>query len=134
MAKTYKRKQEEKRIGDELIRPSLRDLGWHVEVTHSTHLFKGFPDLYLMHPRMGQRWVDVKVEGDYEFTDAQRDKWPRWYKFGTGVWIMTDWSQDQYEKLFKPCNFMDYWKPKYGDPFKEFDLIELLDTIEEEKE
>jgi hypothetical protein len=128
--KAYKRKNREQQIRDKEIRPMLKDLGWLVEVTHGNRFMKGFPDLYLMHPEFSSRWVDVKVEGDYEYTEAQRKKWPRWHKHGTGIWIMTGASQDQYERLFKPPNWLDYWKPRYGDPFKEFDLDELLDTIE----
>ena len=129
--KLYKRNEEEKRIRDKELRPMLDDLGWLVEVTHGNKYMKGFPDLYLSHPQAGIRWVDVKVEGDYEFTTAQRDKWPKWHRFGTGIRIMTGATQEQYERLFKPPNWQDYWKPRYGDPFKEFDLNELLDTIEE---
>lgn len=109
----------------------LEGLGWLVEVTHGSKFQKGFPDLYLSHPKHGARWVDVKVEGDYDYTQAQRDKWPRWHTHGTGIWIMTGATQDQYERLFKQPNWQDYWKPRYGDPFKEFSLDELLDTIEE---
>lgn len=134
MAKTYKRKQEETRIRDKLIRPMLKDLGWHVEVTHGNKYSKGFPDLYLMHPHNGTRWVDVKVEGNYDYTEAQREKWPVWHTFGTGIWIMTDGTRDQYERLFEPPNWLAYWKPRYGDPFKTFDLDALLDTIEDLEE
>ena len=127
--KLYKRNEEEKRIRDEEIRPLLKGLGWRVEVTHGNKYMKGFPDLYLMHPEHGQRWVDAKVEGDYDFTDAQREKWPIWHMFGAGIWIMTRGTHEQYRRLFKPPNWLDYWKDRYGDPFKTFDLDELLNTI-----
>lgn len=129
--KLYKRNDEEKRIRDKLIRPMLEGLGWLVEVTHGSQFMKGFPDLYLSHPKQGIRWVDVKVEGDYEFTTAQRHKWPIWHQFGTGIWIMTDATPTQYKRLFDVPNWLDYWKPRYGDPFKKFDLDALLDTIED---
>lgn len=129
--KRYGRHSEEKRIRDRVIRPMLEGRGWLVEVTHGNRYVKGFPDLYLSHPQFGQRWVDVKVEDDYEYTQAQRDKWPRWHRFGTGIWIMTGATEDQYARLFDVPNWLDYWKPRYGDPFKEFDLDELLDTIDD---
>lgn len=129
--KTYKRNEEEKRIRDKEIRPLLKDLGWWVEVTHGNKYMRGFPDLYLTHPRHGIRWVDVKVEGDYEYTDAQRDKWPIWHTFGTGIWIMTAGTLEQVERLFKAPNWLDYWKPRYGDPFKGSDLEELLSMIDD---
>ena len=132
MPKSYGRNEEEKRIRDKEIRPMLTGLGWLVEVTHGSQYMKGFPDLYLRQIRFGIRWVDVKVEGRYEYTRAQRDKWPRWHLSGSGVWILTGATQDQYERLFKPPNWQDYWKPRYGDPFETFDLESLLNTIEED--
>lgn len=105
--------------------------GWLVERTHGNLFQQGFPDLYLSHPRWGQRWVDVKVEGAYEFTKAQRQKWPIWDRFGIGIWILTGASQDDYDKLFKPPNWRSYWKPKYGDPDQPFDLEELLSQLDD---
>lgn len=130
--KSYKRNDEEKRIRDKEIRPLLKDLGWLVEVTHGNRFMKGFPDLYLSHPTHGIRWVDVKVEGDYEYTEAQRAKWPVWHQHGTGIWIMTAGTLEQVERLFKPPNWLDYWKPRYGDPFNPPTLEDVLKTIDEE--
>jgi hypothetical protein len=110
----------------------LKGLGWLVEVTHGNKYMKGFPDLYLAHPRHGQRWVDVKVEDKYEYTDAQRDKWPMWHTFGVGIWIMTAGTHSQYRRLFNPPNWLDYWKSKYGDPFSTLDLEAILKTIDVE--
>ncbi len=129
--KKYRRNNEETRIRDKLIRPGLEGLGWLVEVMHCSQYQKGVPDLYLSHPKHGTRWVDVKVAGKYEFTKAQRDKWPRWRKYGTGVWIMTDWNSVQYELLFDTPNFIKFWKPKYGDPLKEFDIEDILGDLDE---
>lgn len=109
----------------------LRSLGWWVEITHGNQFTRGFPDLYLTHTEHGIRWVDTKVEGNYDFTEAQRQKWPIWHKHGTGIWILTDATLDQVDRLFQAPNWLDYWKDRYGDPWKEFDLDELLDTIEE---
>lgn len=130
MAK-YGRNNEETRIRDKEIRPRLAGLGWLVEVTHGNKFMKGFPDLYLAHPDYGTRWVDVKVEGSYEYTKAQRQKWPIWHTFKIGIWIMTGADDAQIERLFNPPNWLDYWKPKYGDPFAKLDIIELLNSIED---
>lgn len=130
--KQYKRKNQEKQIRDKEIRPLLEGLGWLVELTHGNRYMSGFPDLYLSHMQFGIRWVDVKVENDYEFTLAQRRKWPKWHQHGSGIWIMTAATQEQYELLFKPPNWINFWKKKYGDPMKEFDLDTLLNTISEE--
>jgi hypothetical protein len=112
----------------------LEGLGWWVEVTHGNRFMSGFPDLYLTHPDHGARWVDVKVEGKYEYTEAQRKKWPIWHRFGTGIWIMTRGNQEQYEWLFNEPNWLDYWKKRYGDPFKAVDLETLLDSINDVEE
>lgn len=132
--KTYKRGEEEKRIRDKEIRPMLADLGWWVEVTHGNRYMAGFPDLYLTHPEHGIRWVDVKVDGSYTYTSAQRHKWPIWHTHGTGIWIMTAGTQEQYQWLWKPPNWLDYWKPSYGDPFNQPTLDELLDQIDDVEE
>lgn len=131
--KKYRRNNEETRIRDKEIRPLLTGLGWLVEVTHGNKFMKGFPDLYLSHHKHGIRWVDVKVEGKYEFTAAQRLKWPLWHQHGSGVWIMTAGTHEQYKRLWEPPNWRDYWKPKYGDPFDQLDIEELLKTIEEDE-
>jgi len=130
MAKRYSRNSEETRIRDREIRPLLEGLGWLVEVTHGNKYMKGFPDLYLGHSQYGQRWVDVKVEGKYEYTAAQRDKWPRWHRHNIGIWIMTAGTHEQVKRLFRQPNWFDYWKPKYGDPFNQPSLDELLDSID----
>ncbi len=127
--KQYKRSDRERQIRDNEIRPMLKGLGWLVEVTHGNKFSSGLPDLFLAHPQHGLRWVDVKVEGKYSYTKAQIAKWPVWHLHGAGVWIMTGATEDQYQRLWKPPNWQDYWKASYGDPFKPTNMDELLDTI-----
>lgn len=127
----YGRRELEKKIRSRL-RDFLQSLDWLVEITHGNQFMKGFPDLYVSHAQHGARWIDTKVEGNYDYTEAQRRKWPRWHKHGTGIWILTDATHEQYQRLFEPPNWLDYWKPRYGDPWdQEVDLDELLDSIEE---
>lgn len=112
------------------IRDSLRDYlggrGWLVEIMHGNIFQKGIPDLYLHHPKHGYRWVDVKVEGKYEFTKAQIKKWPQWEAKGVGIWILTE-PVSQYERLFSKPNWRYYWKPKYD---KRITIDEAIDRIE----
>jgi len=104
----------------------LKDRDWGVERMIGNALQKGIPDIYVMHPEHGQRWIDLKNPHDYEFTKAQIIKWPEWEKKGTGIWIITGWADEDYDKLFASPNWRDYWKTKYDERRQE-----LLDSLEE---
>jgi hypothetical protein len=106
----------------------LEDRGWMVETTHGNLFQRGFPDIYAAHVKWGKRWIDCKVEGRYNFTKAQRQKWPVWDAFGVGIWILTGATQAEYDKLFAAPNWRDYWKDSYGP----IDIDKLLDEIEED--
>jgi hypothetical protein len=113
------------KIQQDLI-TSLRARGWLVEVTQGNLYQKGFPDLFLGHPKYGQRWVDVKNPVSYTFTRAQRIKWPDWDAHKVGIWILVAPTEEEYDKLFKPPNWRDYWKPKWDE---EPTVDELMDEI-----
>jgi hypothetical protein len=85
----------------------------------------GIPDLYCHHRKWGARWIDVKNSERYSFTKAQRLKWPVWERFNCGIWILTDATQAEYNKLFEPPNWRQYWKSSYGVP----DVDKLLDEL-----
>jgi hypothetical protein len=104
----------------------LKDRGWHVERMIGNQLQKGIPDIYIMHPEHGDRWVDLKNPHDYEFTRAQKIKWPIWDQYGVGIWIITGWTDEEYDKLFAPPNWRQYWKDKYDE-----EKLELEQTLEE---
>jgi len=87
---------------------------------------RGIPDIYIAHVKYGTRWIDVKNPNEYEFTKAQRQKWPIWEKHGVGIWILTAASEEEYDKLFKPPNWREFWKEKYDD-----DVAELKDAMGE---
>ena len=108
------RERPEAKIQTALIE-FLEGRGWMVEPTHGNAYQKGIPDLFNAHVRHGWRWVDCKVEGKYSFTKAQIQKWPVWEKNGVGIWILTAATEEQYDKLFKPPNWREYWKPRYGE-------------------
>lgn len=96
-------------------------------------LQSGVPDYLAMHLRHGMRWIDFKNPANYEFTDAQIQEWPVWEKNGTGIWIITAATQEQYDLLFTRWpkgNWRDYWKPKYD--LHHQDVNEALDAITEE--
>jgi hypothetical protein len=70
----------------------------------------------------------VKVEGKYNFTKAQKIKWPVWEKFGVGIWILTGADQENYDKLFQSPNWRDYWKDSWKTP-TQANIDALLDQI-----
>lgn len=119
----------EKKVRD-AIRDMLQGRGWRVHIMHGNAFQKGIPDLYIMHPRDGTRWVDCKVAGRYNFTNAQKKTWPSWhFDFNVGIWILTDGTSDQYDRLFAAPNWLDYWRPSWGDPrsyIRDLDVDELL--------
>ena len=114
-------------IQRDLIR-YLEDRGWLVERLIGNALQVGIPDIWIYHFDYGPRWIDVKNLTSYEFTPAQRDKWPKWEKHGVGIWILTAATQSEYDKLFGDPNWRDYWKPKYNLP----SIDEAIDALREE--
>jgi len=92
----------------------MESRGWNVERMIGNALQMGIPDLNAAHPKWGERWIDVKVPGKYTFTDAQKRKWPLWAEFGRGIWIITAATQIEYDKLFQPPNWRDFWKASWG--------------------
>ena len=111
----------------------LRERGWLVEVMHGNAFQQGIPDLYVHHPRAGSRWIDVKNPKNYSFTKAQRRKWPLWDLFSCGIWILTAATQEEYDKLFDPPNWQDYWKESWVLPDLN-DINKLLDELDAEEE
>lgn len=91
----------------------LEARGWHVEIMHGSVFQNGIPDLLAIHPKYGHRFIDVKVEGRYTFTGAQRKKWPIFEKFGMGVWILVGADDPNYDRLFNPPNWRDYYKDSW---------------------
>lgn len=133
MGKKYGRERPEEKVRD-AIRDRLKGHGWQSHIMHGNRFQSGIPDLYTIHPRNGTRWIDAKVEGRYNFTKAQKLVWPLWhFEFNVGIWILTDGSEKQYQRLFKPPNWLDYWKDSWGDPRSYMngpDIDAILDQIE----
>ena len=100
---------------------------------HGNAFQRGIPDLYLFKRDIGHRWVDVKQPKKYSFTKAQRIKWPTWDRAGLGIWILNASTQSEYDKLFKPANWLDYWKPSWAMP-TEAEMDTLLDSLWEEED
>lgn len=104
--KLRKKKGPEAVIQDALI-DFLRVKGWHVMSTHGNIYQRGFPDLYCVHYRHKQRWIEVKNPSKYEFTPAQLDNFPIISRV-VGIWILTAATEEEYSKLFQPQNWYTY--------------------------
>lgn len=109
----------------------LKTRGWVVEVMHGNAFQRGIPDLWLFKKGIGERWVDVKHPKRYSFTKAQKLKWPYWDGMGVGIWILTAANQEEYDKLFAPPNWRDYWKDSWALPTQD-DIDVLLDELDDE--
>lgn len=117
----YGRESKETKIRD-AIRDMLKARKWRSHIMHGNAYQFGIPDLYCMHREYGQRWIDAKVAGKYSFTKAQKQTWPIWhFQYKVGIWILTGDEQNQYDRLFGPPNWLDYWKKSWGDPKKYLD-------------
>jgi hypothetical protein len=102
----------EAQIQDEIVK-MLRHHGWHVMISHGTMFQVGWPDLYCCHTRYGHRFIEVKNPKAYSFTPAQLREFPQICANGSGVWILVAATNEEYEKLFKRCNWYQYlsiWK------------------------
>ena len=98
--------QPEKKIRNEIVR-FLMYRGWHVEIVD----FNGLPDLYATHKLYFGRWIEVKLpemKGS-SFTVAQKRVFPAFSDNGTPIWVLTDATEYEYQKLFKPSNFFEYF-------------------------
>lgn len=87
----------------------LRYREWFVKETHGNAYQAGFPDLYATHIRWGPRWIEVKRIDCFSFTLAQIRDYPRMISNGSPIWIMHEDTDRNYELLFKPCNFTEWF-------------------------
>lgn len=107
----------------------LEARGWHTERIVGSAFQMGLPDLFIAHPKWGQRWVEVKNPERYSFTKAQKLKFPVLEKFGVGIWIITSADQEGYDKLFAAPNWRDYVKAGWNLPTQQ-DIDKILEEIE----
>jgi len=110
----------------------LKDRGWFVERMIGNMFQMGIPDIYCFHKKYGERWIDIKNPVQYEFTKAQKWKWPQWETAGIGIWILVAASDEEYDKLFKKPNWRQYWKSKYDIDLDA--LLEEMDTWAEDED
>lgn len=105
--KGNKKEGPERKIQDELTL-FLQLKGWYVKETHGNIYQHGFPDLYACHRSYGARWIEVKNPIQYSFTKSQLETFPMFVAHGVGVWILTAATEEEYQKLFKSCNWYQF--------------------------
>jgi hypothetical protein len=105
--KAKKRGKPEDEIKEAIVH-FLTCRGWFCKVTHGNMYQSGFPDVYACHPRYGSRWIEVKNPGKYAFTQQQLEDFPKFVAHGVGIWVLVAATEDEYQKLFKPCNWWHY--------------------------
>ncbi len=105
--KGTKRGGPEAKIQEALI-DFLTLKGWFVKSTHGNLYQQGFPDLFATHTKYGARWIEVKNAEKYSFTPGQIEWFPKFVANGSGIWILTDATEVEYQKLFKPCNWWQF--------------------------
>lgn len=97
----------EAKIQNDIIKKlTLRD--WICMPTHGNMFQRGFPDVYAVHLKHGQRWIEVKNPRRFSFTAAQKKYFPIMSACGIGIWVLTSDSDLEFEKLFQPPNMILY--------------------------
>lgn len=94
---------------------------WFVKELHGNVYQNGFPDLFAAHAKSGTRWIEVKLPTGSRLEQSQRDTFGEFTKRNIGVWILTDDSDWEFNKLFGPSNWTSFLeimkpRPRYGKP------------------
>lgn len=101
------RQNNERKIQDAFVL-KLRSLEWFVKETHGNKYQSGLPDLYATHSLFGARWIEMKYGYEFSFTPAQIKDFPKFAANGSPIWIISEATDPEYEKLFKPANLNEY--------------------------
>lgn len=88
----------------------LRTREWYVKRIPASSTLAGLPDLFATHRQFRQRWIEVKdpKRRSGVYTPAQLDTFPLLVANGSPVWTLVAATEDEYKKLFQPCNWHLY--------------------------
>lgn len=77
---------------------------------HGNAYQSGFPDLWASHAKYGHRWIEVKLPDmkGSRYTPAQLEFFPKLCANGSGVWVLTGATEEEYKKLWAPSNYWVY--------------------------
>lgn len=95
--------------GSDRLREALSKMGWYTKKTHGSMFSENWPDLYLMHPVHGSRWVETKCANG-ELSYGQVQEFAKWGKMGVGVWVLRD--EKDIKWLFEDPNWYKFTLPK----------------------
>jgi hypothetical protein len=84
----------------------LRARQWYVKEMHASLFLAGVPDLYCCHSKYGPRWIELKILETGRYTPAQLEEFPKMAANGAGIWVLTADTDEEYMKLFRPCNWL----------------------------
>jgi hypothetical protein len=87
----------------------LREREWFVKETHGNAFQSGFPDTFATHSKWLGRWVEIKYGYAFSFTPQQIIDFPKFQANGTQIYILSEATDEEYAKLFKPSNFVEYF-------------------------
>lgn len=94
----------------------LEARGWLVVRIIGVEQQCGLPDLWITHRGHGARWLEIKNPLKYEFTPAQLLMFPKILANGSGIWVMTAPTEQEYQRLFGPPN-VHHYMGHYKKPF-----------------
>lgn len=109
--KRYGAAGPEAKIQAEIIE-MLRRKGWFVKRMVGNAFQFGVPDLFACHKVFGHRWIEIKLPDmkGSRFTNAQLEDFPQLTANGSGVWILTAATEQEYAKLKRPPNWWHFTK------------------------
>src|SRR5689334_4304765 len=87
------------------IMAKLRVRGWYCKATHGNEFQSGFPDIFACHIRYGSRWIEIKNPTGSKLEDSQKEVFEEFGKKKIGVWILTDDTDWELNKLMGPDNW-----------------------------
>lgn len=88
----------------------LRIREWYVKRVTGNAYQAGLPDLFACNSKYGHRWIEVKLPGmkGSKYTPAQLDVFPKLCANGSGVWVLTGATEEEYRKLWSKPNWWVY--------------------------
>jgi len=108
------KKRTEQKIQNAIVK-MLKYRGWFVKRIIGNALQSGMPDLFACHSSYGMRLIEVKDpnrKGDV-FTAAQHINFPKITDNGGIIHVLVAATEEEYQKLFGPSNWVFYtsiWK------------------------